>query len=198
MSNALGGKVEKKKFGGARIEDIQKNVRDLLASKSMDCGTQLIIHAGTNNLVYELEDVVVRKMESLVTETKMKSKAVSSVITRKDVLLEKITQFNNLPRDMCSKINVDFLDNHNLMKHHLNGSGLHLNGDGDKILGSNFCRYLRNPYEHAKLRPSKNATGLPGFPEKGRNYRPSHKKQGRRYTTWDNYLRLVRSVTHRQ
>ena len=91
MSNALGGKVEKKKFGGARIEDIQKNVRDLLASKSMDCGTQLIIHVGTNNLVYELEDVVVRKMESLVTETKMKvkSKAVSSVITRKDVLLEK-------------------------------------------------------------------------------------------------------------
>ena len=86
LSNALGGKVEKKKFGGARIEDIQKNVSDLLASESMDCGAQLIIHVGTNNLVNEPEDVVVWKMELLATETKAKVKSIgiSSVITRKD------------------------------------------------------------------------------------------------------------------
>ena len=193
--------VEKKKFGGARIEDIQKNVSDLLASESMDCGTQLIIHVGTNNLVNGPEDVVVRKMELLVTETKTKVKsiAISSVITRKDVPVIKIARFNNLVRVMCSKMNVDFLDNHNLTKPHLNGSGLHLNSDGDKILGSNFCRYLRSPKVHTNRRPVKYPnTSLPGFLGKGRNHRPPrHMKQDKLDTaSWDEYLRWVRSITH--
>ena len=77
-----------------------------------------------------------------------------------------ISRFNRLTESICEQTNVCFIDNRNILAHHLNRSNLHLNSNGSKVLGSNLCRYLRR----ANLPPSgqelttKLATGFSAGP----------------------------------
>ena len=65
---------------------------------------------------------------------------------RKDsaaVTARKVNRFNRLAETICEQTNVCFIDNRNILAHHLNRSNLHLNSSGSKVLGSSLCRYLR-------------------------------------------------------
>ena len=55
---------------------------------------------------------------------------------------EKLIQPTNWLKN-CTKLNVHYIDNSNIRKSHLNGSRLHLNRNGDRILGKNLCSYLK-------------------------------------------------------
>ena len=84
----------------------------------------------------------------LITDLKPKAKflAISAVTLRNDsaaVTAHRINRFNRLTKTICEQTNVCFIDNENVMAHHLNRSNLHLNIRGSKALGSNLCRYLR-------------------------------------------------------
>ena len=98
-----------------------------------------------------------------------------------------INRFNRLIESICEQTNVCFIDNRNILAHHLNRANLHLNCNGSKVLGSNLCRYLRQ----ANLPPSgqelktKLATG----------FQQDHFRVRRplKHTmTWTNYLSQVR------
>ena len=107
------------------------------------------------------------------------------------VTARKVNRFNRLTESICEQTNVCFIDNRNILAHHLNRSNLHLNSNGSKVLGSNLCRYLRR----ANLPPSgqelttKLATG----------FRQDHfrvRKPLTHTTMWTNYLSQVRDMTN--
>ena len=84
---------------------------------------------------------------------KKKSLAISAVTVRigsADVTARKVNRINRLTETICEQTNVCFIDNRNILAHHLNRSNVHLNSSGSKVLGSNLCRYLRR----ANLPPS--------------------------------------------
>ncbi|KAK2547890.1 hypothetical protein P5673_032031 [Acropora cervicornis] len=102
-----------------------------------------------------------------------------------------ISRFNRITESICKQTNVCFIDNRNILAHHLNRSNLHLNSNGSKVLGSNLCRYLRR----ANLPPSgqelttKLATGFQR--DHFRVRKPlNHTKM------WTNYLSQVRDMTN--
>ena len=92
------------------------------------------------------------------------SLAILAVKLRNDsvaVTAHRINRFKRLTETICELTKVCFIDNKNAMAHHLNRSNLHLNSRGSKVLGSNFCRYLRR----ANLPPpgQEFAMSAPGF-----------------------------------
>ena len=110
----------------------------------MNNQTRLVIHTGWNNLA--LEHIAVRKLGTLIDELKpkVKSLAFSSVVTRDAIAADKIESFNALAKTLCAKRYVVFIDKKSVTGRHLNRSRIHLNGEGDRILGENFCRYLES------------------------------------------------------
>ena len=125
---------------------------------------------------------------------KTKSLAISAVTLRNDsaaVTARIVNRFNRLTESICEQTNVCFIDNRNILAHHLNRSNLHLNSNGSNVLGSNLCRYLRR----ANLPPSgqelttKLATG----------FRQDHfrvRKPLNHTKMWTNYLSQVRDMTN--
>ena len=87
------------------------------------------------------------KMEEMITKIKSKANhvAISSVTERFDhkVAASKINKFNSVS-SLCDKHKIDFINNSNITKEMLNGSNLHLNQVGDRVLGKSFCDYLRS------------------------------------------------------
>ena len=68
----------------------------------------------------------------LITDLKPKAKslAISAVTLRNDptaVTAHRINRFNRLTKIIYEQTNVCFIDNKNVMAHHLNRSNLHLN-----------------------------------------------------------------------
>ena len=126
----------------------------------------------------------------LITDLRPKAKslAISAVTLRNDsaaVAAHGINRFNRLTESICEQTNLCYIDNRNIMAHHLNRSNLYLNNRGSKVLGRNFCRYLRR----ANLLPSGQelATAAAGF-------RQGHfkvRKPSNRIKMWNNYLNQV-------
>ena len=163
----------------------------------MNHQTRLVIHVGSNNLALEQEVIAVRKLGTLIDELKpkVKSLAFSSVVTRDDIAADKIESFNALAKTLCAKRDVVFIDNKSITGQHLNRSRIHLNGEGDRILGGNFCRYLRDPSPPAKQQNTPAVTP-PYFRGQYKNHRPATKGSWQD-TSWNNYLKLVRAVTNK-
>jgi hypothetical protein len=46
--------------------------------------------------------------------------------------------------NLCTKHNINYINNDDIDKSLLNGSNLHLNKAGDKALGGTFCSYLKS------------------------------------------------------
>ena len=197
LSRAYGNSAESESFRGAKIEDIQEKASELLSLKKMNNQTRLVIHAGSNNLAIEQEDIAVRKLGTLIDKLKpkVKSLAFSSVITRDDIAADKIESFNALAKTLCARRDVMFIDNKSVTGRHLNRSRIHLNGEGDMILGGNSCRYLRDPSLPAKQNNAPAVTP-PYFRGQYKNHRPATKGY-RQDTSWNNYLKLVRRVTNK-
>ena len=179
---------------GAKIKDIHDKANELLACGQLDENTALIAHCGTNDLAVENEDTAATKLRMLITDLKPKAKslAISAVSLRNDsaaVTAHRINRFNRLTESICEQTNVCFIDNKNVMGHHLNRSNLHLNSRGSKVLGSNLCRYLRR----ANLPPcgQELATAAAGF----RQDLFKVDKPSNCITMWNNYLNQVRRMT---
>ena len=85
---------------------------------------------------------VAKKMDVLIEEVKSRAErvAVSSVIERHDdrVPASKIKSYNNLVYNLCTKHNINYINNDDIDNSLLNGSNLHLNKAGDKALGGCF------------------------------------------------------------
>ena len=143
LSYAAKTKTVCKTNPGAKIQDIRKK----LAEECHKTKHGIIVHAGTNNLVSEEANKAAEEMEKLVLHAKKKAEnvAVSSVVARYDnrVPQSRVTDFNNLVKKLCTKHNISFIDNSDIEQSMLNGSNLHLNYKGDKVLGKNLCAYLR-------------------------------------------------------
>ena len=103
---------------------------------------------GTNHLVSDDAKVAAKQMEDRIVEGKSQAEnvAVSSVLKRYDNTVPqfRITDYNNLVHELCTKHNITFIDNGNIDQSMLNRSNLHLNYSGDKTLGKTLCSYLRS------------------------------------------------------
>ena len=147
--------TKSKSYSGATIQVIKE---DFKKAHSRDEIHAVIIHAGTNNLCSEDDMTTAKHMEDLILEVKKKSSnvAISSVVNRFDnkVAHSKISKFNILLNNLCQKHKLSFIDNNNIDHSMLNGSNLHLNKEGDRMLGRSFCQYLRS------LRQSKPLSGV--------------------------------------
>ena len=67
--------------------------------------------------------------------------SVSGLISQRDENTnEKIMHINHTMKDVCASRGWLFIDNARIKVEHLKNKGIHLNGDGVKILASNFIR----------------------------------------------------------
>ena len=167
-------------YSGATVGQLQQKFEENCQN---DEYKTIIIHLGTNDLVYEDENHVAKKMESLIEKVRPRAErvAVSSVIQRYDskVPESKIASYNNLINSLCLKHNIYYINNDNIDKPLLYRSNLHLNKVGDKALGSVFCTFLRSlRVSHAGPVPP--GSGEPFFPP-----------AVRRTKEWTDYLRCV-------
>ena len=133
-------------YSGARVEQVSSKIKEYW-SEGEQYDT-VLLHVGTNNLASEEPEEVASKMDGLIKDLKDHAKkiAISSVIKRYDnrVPASKITRFNNFVKNLCMKHNTTFLDNDHIDRSLLNRSNLRLNQQGDRVLGSVFCAYLKS------------------------------------------------------
>ena len=73
------------------------------------------------------------------------TKVIISSITERsnDSLNVKIKEVDKIIAKLAKQNHWPFLSNANITKEHLNSSGLHLNPEGTKILGSNFISHIK-------------------------------------------------------
>jgi hypothetical protein len=168
----------------------------------------LVIHVGTNDLAASHPQQVLQKLENLVDKflPQVERMAVSSVIVRQDnqVEAEQISIFNKSMREMCSRKKLCFIDNSNIKEIHLNGSQLHLNKNGDRLLGGNFCRFMRSTKTNqqatgGKSRSNTHNINQQDFLGEFKNHQPIHPSQTQIQThdnrNWEAYL-LTMSKLH--
>ena len=134
-------------YSGATIDQIHNKIQ-LDWSDENQGYDAIILHVGTNDLVYKEIEKAAEEMEELVKDMKVHAQnvAVSSVIKRFDgkVKASKISNFNNILHELCIKHKITFVDNECIDNSMLNKSNLHLNQKGDRVLGSAFCQYLKS------------------------------------------------------
>ena len=145
IERAARGKSICHSYSGATIPQMGQKFQENCDEKKYKA---IILHIGTNDLVREDADNVSKKMDVLIEEVKSRAErvAVSSVIERHDgrVPASKIASYNNLVYNLCTKHNINYINNDDIDKSLLNGSNLHLNKAGDKALGRAFCSYLKS------------------------------------------------------
>ena len=147
ISNAAGVEAACKSYSGAKITEIKEKLQQDYREGSKKIHS-IILYVGTNNLVAEDVSDAAKDMEGLFVEAKKKADnvAVSGVIRRYDqkVTHAHIVQFNTKIHELCKKHRITFIENDAINKQNLNHSLLHLNKQGDRLLGGAFCRYLRS------------------------------------------------------
>ena len=130
-----------KTFPGATTQDMDFYIQPSLTHKP----DTLVLHVGTNNLrTDESANEIAEKIVKLATDAKknVNEVAVSSIVFRDDDLYEKAKEVNNILQRKAAENYLHFIDNNNLKKRDLNGSGLHLNPEGSKILEKNILRFI--------------------------------------------------------
>ena len=145
IARAAHNKAISHSYSGATVNQISAEFDDQTEKLQYDI---IIIHVGTNDLVHKEPEKVAADMENLINEAKGHTNkvAVSGAIKRYDgkVNNHKIEYYNKLVHDLCSKHKTTYIDNSYIGKSLLNRSNLHLNRDGDKVLGRAFCTYLKS------------------------------------------------------
>ena len=106
----------------------------------------IILHTGTNDLSQEktpaeiADDII--NLATSVTSSKITT-AISGLVPRGDRWRQKSLKVNSMLQSRCAERNIGFIDNSNInVKAHLNGSKLHLNNNGNKMLTKNFSKFL--------------------------------------------------------
>ena len=150
--------VRKSNFPGKRAEEIMLEINGIKSTSSSP--SKVIIHAGTNNLPADSSKQCCDNIKNLCTAIQNKFPdakiGVSGLVNRKDIdVPAKISETNDLLKDMCKQRGHTFINNSNLDGSCLNGSNLHLNPKGSTSLAVNFIRFLRegqappNHYNHS-------------------------------------------------
>ena len=101
----------------------------------------LILHTGANDLRgTKTPSEIANGILDLANQIKTTENEVmvSSITPRDDNLHNKGLQVNEFLKTRCSENNIYFIDNSNISKFHLNGSGVHLNPQGTFTLANNF------------------------------------------------------------
>ena len=144
VSRACRGTAECYSYSGATVSKMETKLNSLMSNESF---SNVIIHVGTNDLVHSSVEVVSKDLENLVMKVKNRTNniAISSVIIRSGgrVDSDKVLLFNRVIKEWCINNDVHFIDNSDINCTHLNGSNLHLNRTGDRLLGRNICAYLK-------------------------------------------------------
>ena len=134
-----GDKIYVKSFSGATIADLTHHVKPSV-SYNPDL---FIIHGGSNDLRSKKSpDEIAQDVINLATDIKTQDNEVmvSGIVFRSDKydLNAKGRNVNKILMEKCAAMKFYYIDNSNVNKFHLNGSGLHLNFNGTKQLANNF------------------------------------------------------------
>ena len=127
---------------GAKIAAIKDQLIPALQHTGYD---SVIIHAGTDDLnECQPEDTIkgVTEMAEEVIKIRPSIKvSVSGLVSQRDENAnEKIMHINHTTKAVCASRGWFFIDNARIKVEHLKIKGIHLNGDGVKILASNIIR----------------------------------------------------------
>ena len=125
---------------GTKIAAIKDQLIPALQHTAYD---SIIIHAGTNDLnESQSEDVIKGLTERAEEAIKIRPSikvSVSGLISQRDENAnEKIMHINHTMKAVCVSRGWLFIDNARVKVEHLKNKGIHLNGDGVKILASNL------------------------------------------------------------
>ena len=136
-------RVMVKPFLGAQIVDIYDYIRPILRESPK----LIVLHVLTNDVSYEdysNSDEVVNNLKHLVEYIQSLGivVVVSLPVHRSDEYSERIKEIVPKVIKLCQSLLVNYVDNRNINNTHLNGSGLHLNKDGTKLLCRNIGQFL--------------------------------------------------------
>ena len=136
-------KLYVKSFPGAGTSDMADYIKPTLR-RNPDI---IVYHAGTNNLRGDDDpENIANEIINLALDikTEVNKVIVSSLLVREDNLNEKALSVNQFLKTKCSQEALDFIDNSNITKVHLNRGGLHLNFKGTIALAKNVMGYINN------------------------------------------------------
>ena len=137
--------VRKLTYPGKRAEEIADQIESAHVHSPP---TEVIIHAGTNNLITDSSRECFDHIQSLISNIKKRFNGIrigiSSLIMREDIdVTSKIKETNELLKDLCLKEGYTYIENVNIDATCLNGSKLHLNSKGSVLLAVHFIKFLR-------------------------------------------------------
>ena len=153
LGDSIGCRIDGKKLsrkcnvtnlcvGGRRIEQ----VCDDISENNLDTATSVIVHVGTNNLNRDSDNSLKTKYKKLCDTIKSNvpkdcEVALSSIVTRKDNLSNRVDAANTIISDFCELNKWTFIDNHKV--EHLCRDNLHPNAKGMSYIARNYQDFLR-------------------------------------------------------
>ena len=151
--------VVKRTFPGKTAVDIKSEVKSI---PTVSTPSHVLIHAGTNDIPTHTAKECVKNIEELAVSVKKRFPdsriGLSGITARYDIDVNtKILEVNSKLKEVCTKHDIDFIDNKNIDNSCLNGSQLHLNPKGSAYLAVNFIKFIRGntPQSHYQNQPSK-------------------------------------------
>ena len=108
----------------------------------------ILIYVGTNDLPTRRQpDVIAKDIIQLALKLKTNScdVPISNIVARNNHYRKNASAVNHKLKDLCKEKNLHYIYHRNSINtRHLNGSKLHLNVKGTKILFSNFVEAISN------------------------------------------------------
>lgn len=138
-------------YPGARIEDITTKV-ELLKDKP---DSHMVFMVGTNNLVKDQQEVIMKKYGKLIDkikEKKFRKVSIVSILERADKWMDEdryeITDSKRIGinldlAEMCSERGIEFVDVSIVAKSMLSWKGLHLNERGQDFVARRIFQHCR-------------------------------------------------------
>ena len=142
---------------GARIENIENHVKTFAGNKNNKEITDIVIHAGSNNLLKESDHSIMNKLCSLIKTTQKTFPTsiihFSSILPKiHDSSIDLCKKINSTVKKFCTNNNISFIDNTSLF---VNRDGIkyerlsrfdriHLNKSGIIAMGKHLKFHLHN------------------------------------------------------
>ena len=126
-----------KSFSGASTNDLKDHCKPSLR-RAPD---HIILATGANDLRSEdRADEIALNIVGLAMDIKTEKNEVtiSELFIRNDTLNYKAQEVNHFLNLFCSSVNIPIMSQSNIYSKHINGSKIHLNEEGDKILSRNL------------------------------------------------------------
>ena len=136
-------------FTGAKVRSMKDYAKPCICE---DNPHHIILHVGTNELSSENDaERVGKSIIDLAKSLSSKNRKVtiSGIIPRNDQWNNKAEQVNSHLKEMCSSVNMDYIDHFKNFnpRRHLNNSKLHLNEKGSWKLNNIFISYLSDLFK---------------------------------------------------